>query len=147
MKSSRDNTIAMGDCFRWAYKNVIAQGGTLVHGTVIHPWTKKPFKHAWVERDGYAYDWQTIVMRQQPPMTLRAFSKIWQPSEQARYSASKAANALLLHKHFGPWDSPGVRSCRPCRDPLLTAPQSEALAIAYENHGGVYAGWQVGFAR
>lgn len=147
------DTIAMGDCFRWAYRDVIAHGGTLVQGLVIHPWSKKVFEHAWVERSGHAYDWQTIVLRQQPAMTLPVFSKTWKPYQTVRYSPERADRELLLQKNFGPWTCapqlPASRT-RARRDPTkaammeLTPAQQDALTIAYENRGSVYAGWQVG---
>ena len=143
------STIAMGDCFRWAYRDVIAHGGTLVQGLVVHPWSKKAFEHAWVERKGHAYDWQTIVLRQQPAMTLSAFTKAWKPHQTTRYSPKKAARELLLQKNFGPWET-CIPISREYRDPsklvhIITNTATLARAMFPEGglpsyNEGVYKG-------
>ena len=95
---------AEGDCFRYAYKRV-QKGGTLVHATVIHPWTKKPFDHAWVEDDGKAYDWQTSQgLGKGKPRMVAEFRELWKPSAEKTYTADEAKVQVLRTKHYGPWD-------------------------------------------
>lgn len=128
----RDATIPLGDCFRWAYHDVIENGGTLVQGYVIHPWNKKAFQHAWVERNGKVYDWQTIVMQQQPPIDRRIFRERWNPHNTVRYSAAKAARHLLQYKNFGPW------TCAPYtqRDPFGPLDPKAHLLLSFADSDG-----------
>lgn len=54
-------TVADGRCFPWAYENLPdASNARLVHATVHDPWSGKPYLHAWIERVGRVYDWQSV---------------------------------------------------------------------------------------
>jgi len=96
-------TIACGDCFRFAFQFVTSKGGTLKQGTVTHPWDKNSFPHAWVEKGGKVYDWQTIELRKAKPLSIADFEKTWQPEDVKSYTADEARVAVLKNKHYGPW--------------------------------------------
>lgn len=97
------NEAAEGDCFRFAYKRV-QEGGTLIHATVVHPWSGKQFPHAWVEDGGKAYDWQTSQgLGKGKPLGVAAFRQQWKPAAETSYTADEAKVLAVKTKHFGPW--------------------------------------------
>lgn len=102
------HTVAVGDCFRWAFHRLHAleaQGikARMHHGTLKHPWTGKRFKHAWVEHpDGKIEDWQmSNGVRQQ--VTPDKFHSTWEPKVTRSYASITALKLGLRHKHYGPW--------------------------------------------
>jgi hypothetical protein len=95
--------IPCGDCFRFAVRQAARHVGTVVHARVKDPWSGKRFVHAWFERDGKVYDWQTIEMRQQPPLTVEAFYRLWKPTRVVCYSDREAVRRAFTARHYGPW--------------------------------------------
>lgn len=103
--------IACGDCYRFAYREALrwfAAGGPLppmviVHGTVIDPLDGHSFQHAWVERGGDAYDWQTIIVQKKNPMPIDRFYEIWKPRDKTVYAPKDIVRNTLKHEHYGPW--------------------------------------------
>jgi len=79
---------ASGECFPWAYAN--ARGGQLVHATVKHPINGRRYPHAWVERGGRVYDWQSSVGLGPGPKgwSREAFYTAYRPTKIARYAAA-----------------------------------------------------------
>lgn len=54
--------------------------------------------HAWVERDGWAYD--SVLDKCMPTPEFRArFAAV----EHGRWQASGLAAAMIAHGHWGPW--------------------------------------------
>jgi hypothetical protein len=101
----------LGECFSYAYQFVTRRGGVLKHGTVTHPWDKTRFPHAWVEKDGKIYDWQTTEVRKADPLPEAAFKKLWKPQNVRSYTADEARAQALRTKHYGPWE-PGRKAKR-----------------------------------
>lgn len=97
-----------GDCYRFAFEDLKRHGGVLVHGRLWHPWDKKHFNHAWVERGGLAHDWQT----QGSPRTIEQFHSTWRPEQARRYDVYEAQAAATRHGHYGPWDEVGYLPTR-----------------------------------
>lgn len=96
-------TIACGECYSYAYARV-REGGMLVHATVRDPWSGKRYGHAWVEDDGYVYDWQTSVgLGTGKPRTYAAFYDLYQPEQLRFFDTTAAAVNALRHRHYGPW--------------------------------------------
>ncbi len=95
-------TTAIGDCYRYAYQRVTTVGGTLVQGTVTHPWDKNKILHAWVEDTGRVFDDQTEVM-QREPLDVTTFTKMWKPVKVQRFTADEARAQVLKTRHYGPW--------------------------------------------
>lgn len=100
--------VVCGECFIYAYQFVTKQGGTLKHGTVTHPWDKNEFPHAWVEKDGKIYDWQTAEVRKTGPLAVTDFYTWWKPHDVTTYTADEARVQAARAKHrrldaYGPW--------------------------------------------
>ena len=110
--------IACGQCYSWAYREVQESGGTLVHGTVSEPFAHPPhqYDHAWVERRGKVYDWQTMEAHHGGKFSgngypKKIFYELFKPTRMTRYSAAKAMDAIVKSRggidgggmHYGPW--------------------------------------------
>ena len=95
--------VVCGECFSYAYQFVIKRGGALKHGTVTHPWDKTEFPHAWVEKDGKIYDWQTAEVRKTAPLSMTDFYKWWKPQDVKSYNADEARGQAARARHYGPW--------------------------------------------
>jgi len=103
--------IACGLCFPWAWRDVFDNGGTLVHGTVTAP-QKRPrhtYAHAWVERDGKVYDWQTMKAghggrHRGKGYPRDLFYDLYEPEEVRRFDQEEAMVNLPRYGHYGPWD-------------------------------------------
>lgn len=93
-------SIPLGECYSWAWRFVKDNDGILVHGTLTNPWDGKQLSHAWVELDGYIFDWQT---QHTDPLTINEFIRRWQPSGIKRYSKEEALINVIKFEHFGPW--------------------------------------------
>jgi hypothetical protein len=88
----------------YAYDFAKREGGTLKHGMVTHPWDKNDFWHAWVEKDGKIYDWQTAEVRKTEPASVSDFYAWWKPRDVTSYTAAEAQKHAHKSKHYGPWD-------------------------------------------
>lgn len=103
--------IACGLCFPWAWRDVFDNGGTLVHGMVTTP-QKRPrhsYAHAWVERDGKVYDWQTMKAghggrHRGKGYPRDLFYDLYEPEEVRRFDQEEAMVNLPRYGHYGPWD-------------------------------------------
>jgi len=115
-------TIALGDCYRYAYHRTSEEGGTLVHGTVEQPFARpsRSYGHAWVEHEGTVYDWQTMEahgggnwMGKGYPQEV--FYELFKPTEMTRYTSEEALTAAASSTggrlgggaHYGPWEESG----------------------------------------
>lgn len=91
----------------FAFKEVVINGGTLVHGMVTNPWDKHKFWHAWVEKGGQMTDWQrqqgARPVDQGPWVAKSWFYKVWKPTRIKRYTAKQAADKRRKYHHVGPW--------------------------------------------
>ncbi|RLB37260.1 MAG: hypothetical protein DRH30_13495 [Deltaproteobacteria bacterium] len=109
------DTIACGDCYRWAARSVTEDGGLLVHGTVAEPLSSPPrrYDHAWVERDGVVQDWQTMKARHGGKFSgigypAELFEELFSPERHTTYGPDDALKKMAQERHWGPWDA-GVR--------------------------------------
>lgn len=83
---------AEGECMTWAYDNLPdASNAKLVHAKV-HPhggkWGDPPQYHAWIERVGRVYDWQSVVKGLGPGergWPKKFFYEVYQPVEIVKY--------------------------------------------------------------
>lgn len=108
------DAIACGDCFRWAVQDAAEQGGTVVHGVVTEPSSSPPhrYEHAWVERGGTVFDWQTMEAQhggkyRGKGYPLDVFYELYTPEGVVKYTAGEAVGEAARTGHYGPWD-PGV---------------------------------------
>lgn len=92
-----------GECFKFAYKYVQDNGGILFHAIVTHPWDKKKFWHAWVEKGGQIIDWQGYIGSDQSTRIKKEWYKLWKPTRIRAYSKSQAFMAMVKNVHYGPW--------------------------------------------
>lgn len=93
-----------GECFMYAYQFVTKNGGVLKHGIVTHPWDGNDFPHAWVEKDGKIYDWQTAEVRKTEPVPIADFYGWWKPADVKSYTADEAKARRVRTRLYGPWD-------------------------------------------
>ncbi len=91
---------AEGQCFPWAYEHLPdARNATLVHGTV-HAWDGTAFKHAWIERAGRVFDWQSVVQGLGPGPNgypKAKFYAFFKPVDLKTYSFEEAQARPWLH--------------------------------------------------
>jgi len=107
-------TIACGDCFRWAGTYITTHDdGTLVHGKIIHPFTKKrPFVHAWIETDGgRVLDWQSMEVGYGGNLVIPGhgysiddFYSVFKPRQIIKYTEREAIRNMVSNSHWGPWE-------------------------------------------
>lgn len=102
-----------GDCYRFAFEECVAwiNAGRpdpvvrLVHGEILGL-----IGHAWIERGDVVYDWQRAVRFGQPPLSRTEWYSRHPPARapvvRATYSPDEAIQALLRHRHYGPWVQP-----------------------------------------
>jgi hypothetical protein len=85
---------ACGLCFPWAYANLPdAANARLVHGVVRHPYDGRVYPHAWIERAGRVYDWQSVAQGLGPGARgwpHRKFYALWQPVDVVTYDYETA---------------------------------------------------------
>lgn len=101
-----------GQCYKWAYNEVVKNGGILVHAEVTAPFSEPPhrYDHAWVERDGTVYDWQTMEAGHGGKFRgkgypIKTYYELYQPRDITRYDATEARIAAVSSGHSGPWES------------------------------------------
>jgi hypothetical protein len=98
-----------GKCYEYATKEALAYceaGKPLPALVVIHGLYSprgSPVEHAWIERGGFAYDWQTLVMGGKP-LPLAVFHEANRTRVHTRYDVSDVIRLALEKKHSGPWD-------------------------------------------
>mgnify|MGYP001608771103 FL=1 len=102
-KSASVITIAGGDCFGYAAMTAIKNNRGVVVHALVRPWGKK-YHHAWLERRGKVYDWQTMTLGNKKPVPVATFYRIYTPTSIIRYTALQAAKNVLKYQHMGPWD-------------------------------------------
>lgn len=114
-----ENPRGAGHCYDWAYQQIKADESgesILVHGTVSDPFSIPPhsYKHAWVEKGGMVFDWQTMVAHHGGKhmgkgYPVEVFYELFQPKKMKRYSKEEAYKAMLKavkkhgKLHYGPW--------------------------------------------
>jgi hypothetical protein len=89
-----------------------------VHGTVSAPFSSPPrrYMHAWVERGGTVYDWQTMVAGHGGKYRgigypVAVFYDLYKPTDVTRYTTDEALTAFARSRggresglqHYGPW--------------------------------------------
>jgi len=109
-KAWLENTIPIGDCFRFATKlatNMFSEGAIpendikVVHATVKPE--KKEYAHAWVEAMGRCYDWQMSITRV-GSLPIKEFYKHYKPKNIKKYTPLEAVKLMVKNNHFGPWE-------------------------------------------
>lgn len=83
-----------GHCYAFAFREVVARGGDLVHGTALGAESG----HAWVDHGATIYE----------PTHDRHYPKAeylerFQAQESQRYDSVTAQVTFLREGHYGPW--------------------------------------------
>jgi len=108
---------ACGDCYRYAFRTAVDY---LKHNSppplmvIAHGWARHPsgplegqdYAHAWAERGGLVYDWQTIEHKRQPPMTVEAFYAKYQPHHIDTFTPIGLMRWTARYDHYGPFGKP-----------------------------------------
>lgn len=99
--------IVCGECFEWAYENLPdARNARLVQATVHDPWSGKPYPHAWIERAGRVFDWQSVVQGLGPGprgWLRKKFYAAYRPVDAKAFSFDESRAMVLRTRHYGPW--------------------------------------------
>lgn len=100
-------TIACGECFSWAFQNLPdASNARLVHAIVHDPWSGKAYPHAWIERVGRVYDWQSVARGLGPGRRgwgKKKFYAAYRPTQIHTYTYAESRAEILRQRHYGPW--------------------------------------------
>ena len=96
----------MGDCYQYAFNEFMAWAAAgkpapvmrVLHGTVAGG-----IEHAWIERGGFAYDWQGLAVHGRDPEPVAAFYERARPDQCAVYSIEEFFAAMSREGHKGPW--------------------------------------------
>ena len=76
----------------------------VVHGEVWAAPLDRYVVHAWVEKDGRAFDWQTREVKPEG-FTIKQYYKTYKPRNMVTYSAEEATiNCLSGSQKAGPWE-------------------------------------------
>jgi len=101
--------IACGECFEWAYYNLPRTGAVLVQASV-QPFGGKygdrRYPHAWIERSGRIYDWQSVAQGLGPGAkgwAKKKFYAVYAPQDVQRYDYDESRVEAVRHHHYGPW--------------------------------------------
>ncbi len=103
--------VPRGDCFRYVWNYALKHlGAIFIHGTVIEPCAMDPNRHvhAWVEDNGFVYDWQTMEAGEGGKFTGKGWPKgiyyeTFKPEDITRYTMHEILRNTGYHNHFGPW--------------------------------------------
>lgn len=105
-------------CYACAIQETARDGGEVVHARCLYPpdlVRRAPYlrgerhDHAWVERDGFVYDWQA---RHPPPVSATGFYLDRDPVDIRRYTSSEAVELFVRTGHMGPWTDAEVAAQR-----------------------------------
>lgn len=99
--------IACGECFSWAYQNLPdARNAVLIHATVHDPWDGRAYSHAWIERAGRVFDWQSVAQGLGPGRRgwpRKKFYEVYRPIDVETYDYAESRAEVLRQRHYGPW--------------------------------------------
>lgn len=107
-------TVACGNCYPFAYRFIADSEWdtdvTLVHGTVSEPFTDPPheYLHAWIEKEGVVYDWQTMEASHGGQYSGKGYPKsvfyeLFDPKNMTKFDKEQALINLARNGHYGPW--------------------------------------------
>ena len=95
-----------GLCFEFAWKEAAWYAGAKYPRpalTVMHGLVQGGIEHAWIERGGWAYDWQAFAIHGWGPVPIAEFYARNAPTNVVRYTARRAMAAVSRTHHSGPW--------------------------------------------
>jgi len=112
----------MGQCFQWAWQNLLIDDA-LVHASISQ--LRGP--HAWIERNGRVFDWQTNVLHwyfskglgqenyQNVGWPIDEFYAAFSPTNIVKYTFTGAHTLAAREWTYGPWN--GLWTCPSTNNP------------------------------
>jgi hypothetical protein len=108
-----EETIPVGDCFRWATMNAVklmpkpkkgVPTETRVVHAIVHPkWHPRAYAHAWIESQGKCYDWQ-MEKTGVKAIPLEDFYSLYNPTNIKKFTPGEAVGNMVRSGHHGPWE-------------------------------------------
>ncbi len=109
-------TVPVGECYDYVFKMTLKgiveddKDFKIIHATVEEPFAQPPrsYTHAWIEREGRVYDWQTMVVGTSKfagegwPKDL--FYDTFKPRETREYTPKQIVEYTDKFGHTGPWE-------------------------------------------
>ena len=74
----------------------------VVHGRVTDKWSGESVLHAWVEKCGLVFDWQTHATKPEG-VERSVFQDHYRPEVHNEYTAEGAVLQCMRAGHHGPW--------------------------------------------
>ncbi len=98
-----------GDCYRYATREALEYAAAKSPRPalrVVHGILEGRTPHAWVERGGFAYDWQTLALVGQEgrPIPVAEFYESRKARKIKVYTARQAIDWMVKTGHGGPWE-------------------------------------------
>ena len=106
-----EKTIAIGQCYPFAVNmakdSQVSDRNDLkkfkvVHGRVTNKFSGESYDHAWVEKGGTVFDWQTRITKPDG-VPKEAYDDIFQPEVYEEYTAAETIMKCVETQHAGPW--------------------------------------------
>jgi len=119
LKDSPLCPVSAGECYSWASRQFLKEDmgdAKLQHGKVLDRWgntsagTGGYYDHAWIEREGRIYDWQTMEgpgkhgSKGKDGWSKEEFEDYFQPKDITTYQGEEPLILAARHGHYGPWE-------------------------------------------
>jgi hypothetical protein len=98
----------LGRCFEYASHEAtryLVAGSPEPALTIVHGTHRGGIAHAWLERGGFAYDWQMVAVRKVDPLPVDRFYAEHEVRSEVRYHAREVCLNMAKHGHHGPWNA------------------------------------------
>lgn len=112
----RNKSLKGGECFSYVFKDALDRkikglnDSVYVHAVVNDPYNieGKKYSHAWVERGGKVYDWQTMELGMSKFAGVgwdkEVFYDLYNPEDIQEYTAKEIIKKSHEVGHVGPWE-------------------------------------------
>ena len=103
----RDGSVERGHCYRYAFNETLAyleSKSPRPALRVVHGLVDGVIGHAWIERGGFAYDWQMMARdRAGQPIPIADYHARYKPHATTSYTGKQVISMVLSTNHLGPW--------------------------------------------
>ena len=104
----------IGECYPFAFKLALEWANSqpdeesaddlglfrVIHGRITNKWNGESALHAWVEKGGLAFDWQS----RREGIPIDWYYENFNPEPFEEYSALDVLINCVRHGHYGPWE-------------------------------------------